>query len=162
MRTTHLQRPDQPGGLDIGGFGVRELVGADATDQRVTLVEHTVPPRKLAAPLHIHRVTVEISVMTAGRIGVLIGDDEFEATVGDVVLKPAGIPHAFWNPADEPARLVELLTPSGFEHYFDELSNAFGPDGPDMARLAEIEARHDVELDLSSIETLVARHGIRP
>lgn len=156
-----LKPAEQTGGVDLGGFLVHELVPAAATGSRVTVVDHVVPPRSLAAPVHVHDETVEISIVTEGRIGVQIGDEEFEAGVGDVVHKPAGIPHAFWNPADEPARLVELLTPSGFEHYFTELAAAFGPKGPDLERVAAIAAAHDIELDPRSIEPLLARRGLR-
>ncbi|HVH14920.1 MAG TPA: hypothetical protein VNA15_04285 [Candidatus Angelobacter sp.] len=39
----------------------------------------------------------------------------FSQTWADYVLKPWGIPPTFWNPTDRPARLVEIISPEGFE-----------------------------------------------
>jgi quercetin dioxygenase-like cupin family protein len=163
METTSpgVLRPDQPGGLELGGGRVRELVPAAATDGRVTLLEHLLTPRSLGSPLHTHADTVEISIVTRGTIGVLLGDEELEAEAGDVVVKPAGVPHAFWNPADEPARFVELLTPSGFERYFTDLAAILGPSGPDLDRIGEVIAANDIEADFSTVPALMARHGLR-
>jgi mannose-6-phosphate isomerase-like protein (cupin superfamily) len=153
-------RPDQPGGLELAGGRVRELVPAATTDGRVTLLEHRLAPRSLGSPVHTHARTVEISVVTEGRLGILLGEDELEAVAGDVVVKPAGIPHAFWNPADEPARFVELLTPSGFERYFAELGAIWGPEGPDLDRIGEVIAGNDIDADFATVPELTARHGL--
>ncbi|HEX9967363.1 MAG TPA: hypothetical protein VGB06_05410, partial [Solirubrobacterales bacterium] len=40
---------------------------------------------------------------------------------GSYVFKPRDIPHTFWNAGPEPAHLVELIWPSGFERFFAEL-----------------------------------------
>jgi mannose-6-phosphate isomerase-like protein (cupin superfamily) len=162
--TTTLQgvlRPDQPGGLELGGGRVRELVPAATTDGRMTLLEHLLSPRSLGSPVHTHADTVEISIVTQGTIGVLLGDREFEAVTGDVVVKPAGIPHAFWNPTDEPARFVELLTPSGFERYFTDLAAIWGPMGPDLDRIGEVIEANDIVADFSTVPELMERHGLR-
>jgi quercetin dioxygenase-like cupin family protein len=151
---------DQRGCLELGGGLVRELVSAAATEGRVTLLEHRLAPRSLGSPVHTHERTVEISIVTLGRIGVLLGDDEFVAEQGDVVVKPVGIPHAFWNPAHEPARFVELLTPSGFEHYFEDLGSIWGPAGPDPTRIAEVMSAHDISADFSSVPVLMASHQL--
>jgi quercetin dioxygenase-like cupin family protein len=151
---------EQRGGLELGGGLVRELVAAAATDGRVTLLEHRLAPRSLGSPVHTHERTVEISIVTDGRIGVQLGSDELVAEAGDVVVKPVGIPHAFWNPTDEPARFVELLTPSGFEHYFEDLGSIWGPAGPDPARIGEVMSGHDIAADLSSVPDLMARHQL--
>ena len=42
--------------------------------------------------------------------------------VGDLILKPRGQWHTFWNAGDEPARLLEIISPAGFGRYFAELS----------------------------------------
>jgi hypothetical protein len=40
------------------------------------------------------------------------------------LIKPRGVPHAFWNPTDELARTVEVVVPGGFEAFFEELAEA--------------------------------------
>jgi mannose-6-phosphate isomerase-like protein (cupin superfamily) len=152
--------PDLPGGIELGGGAVRELVPAAATQGRVTLLEPRLGPRSLGSPVHTHHDTVELSIVTRGCIGVLLGDEELLAREGDVVVKPVGVPHAFWNPADQPARFVELLTPSGFERYFADLARILGPGGPDLERMGEVLAAHDIEADAASVPVLMERHGL--
>lgn len=31
--------------------------------------------------------------------------------------------HAFWNAGDEPARILEVISPAGFERFFEELAD---------------------------------------
>lgn len=151
---------DPAGGVDLGGFLVRPIVDAAATGGHVTVVDHVIPPRMLASPWHVHHTTVEISIVVSGTIGARIGDREVTAGVGEVVYKPTGIWHAFWNPTDEPARIVELLTPSGFEHFFTDAADAIGPDGPDLQRFGELVARHDLDVDPSVGPDLIERHEL--
>jgi Cupin domain len=57
-----------------------------------------------------------------GRMGALLGDDVVEAGPGDLVYKPRGQWHTFWNAGDEPARILEIISPAGFERFFAELA----------------------------------------
>ena len=84
-----------------------------------------------------------------------------EAAPGDLVYKPRGVPHAFWSATDAPARVLELISPAGFESYFAELEPILGGGGPpDLERLAEVQERYDLEMDVSSIERLAIEHGL--
>jgi quercetin dioxygenase-like cupin family protein len=49
-----------------------------------------------------------------GEIGVQVGDEVSGARAGDLVFKPRGDPHAFWNAGDAPARALEIISPAGF------------------------------------------------
>jgi hypothetical protein len=51
-----------------------------------------------------------------------VGDDIATARAGDWALKPRDVQHAMWNSSDEPARIVEVLTPGGSEAWFEELA----------------------------------------
>src|ERR1700742_1945998 len=93
-------RSDEAQVLLQGPFGSVLLAGAQQTGGAVSLVVHPLAPRTLGAPLHTHRHEDEWSVVLEGVIGVQIGDDVQLAQAGDAVLKPRGIPHAFWNPSD--------------------------------------------------------------
>jgi mannose-6-phosphate isomerase-like protein (cupin superfamily) len=90
-------------------IGVRFMIPGADTDTRFSLVEHPFPPRALAAPLHRHNREDEYSYIVEGRMGALIGDDVVEAGPRDLVHKPRGQWHTFWNTGDEPAR-----RPAGF------------------------------------------------
>ena len=128
-----------------------------------SLVEHELVGRGLGSPLHTHSGEDEVSYVIAGRLGAQIGDDVVEATPGDVVVKPRGVPHAFWNPDDTPVRLLELITPGGFEAYFAEVEPILGAAGPpNLEALGAVAGRYGLEMRPESISSLVARHGLRP
>ena len=54
-------------------------------------------------------------------MGALLGDDVVEAGPGDLVFKPRDQWHTFWNAGDEPCRILEIISPAGFEQFFREL-----------------------------------------
>lgn len=58
----------------------RYLINAAETDGRLAVVEHLLPPRALAAPLHRHRNEDEYSFILEGTVGALLGDDEVFGT----------------------------------------------------------------------------------
>ena len=155
--------PTDGRGVSFGGFGARFLVGGDETGGRFALVEHPIAPRALAAPMHTHEHEDEYSFVLEGRVGVRVGDEERVAGPGELVAKPRGVPHAFWNAGDEPARVLELISPAGFEEYFAEIAPLLPPNAeePRFAELAEVRERYDLTMDLDSIPELVARHGLR-
>ena len=74
--------------------------------------------------------------MVEGRFGVQLGADVLEAGPGDLCSSPAASPHAFWNAGDEPARLLELISPAGFEDYFRELAPLLAAPGGTRPRSA--------------------------
>ena len=134
--------------------------GADA-EGRFGLIEHPIIPRGLAAPMHLHTREDEYSFILEGRWGFQLGDDIVYGEPGDLVYKPRNVWHSFWNASDEPGRLLEIISPGGFEHYFAELSELFalhGPDRPDL--FVELNARYGLEMDFDSIEGLVTSHGL--
>ena len=115
-----------------------------------SLVEHPMPHRALAAPLHRHTREDEYSVVLEGRLGAPLGDEVVYGEPGDLIFKPRDQWHRFWNAGDEPARLLEIISPAGFEDYFKERTEL--PEGPpDAARIAEIAGRYGLELDFESI-----------
>src|SRR5919109_78378 len=91
------------------------IVLTERTRTMRTIRFHGLATRLLYAT---HANEDEISYVVAGRLGTQVGDDVLVAGPGDTVVKPRGVPHAFWNAGDEPARLLELISPAGFENYF--------------------------------------------
>jgi quercetin dioxygenase-like cupin family protein len=148
---------------DFPGLGNRIVMRGEKTDGRFAVVEHTLAPRALGSPVHTHTNEDEYSFVTGGRLGVMIGDEVREAGPGEFVEKPRGIRHAFWNAADEETRLVELISPAGFEQYFVDLApilNAAGP--PDAEALGEVWQRYALSMEPESVPDLIERFGLAP
>jgi quercetin dioxygenase-like cupin family protein len=155
--------PDEGEMVVMGGLGVRFMVEGDQSGGGFALVEHPIAPRVLAAPMHTHEHEDEYTYVLEGEIGVQVGEEVRVATPGDLVFKPRGIPHAFWNAGDEPARALEIISPAGFERYFAEISPLLPPNHqgpPDEQALGAVMARYGLEMDFASIPALVERHGL--
>jgi quercetin dioxygenase-like cupin family protein len=153
-------RPEDGQAVWLGGLGARVLLDGQATGGRFPVVEHPLKPRALGSPVHTHTEEDEYSFVLEGRIGVQIGDVETVASAGTLILKPRGLPHAFWNPDDAPARVLELISPAGFEAYFAAMAELFSSGVADPTRGASIRQRFGLQLDLGSMARLVERHQL--
>jgi mannose-6-phosphate isomerase-like protein (cupin superfamily) len=143
----------------LGGIGVRFMAWAAETGGGFSLVEHPMAPRALASPLHRHTNEDEYSYVLEGRMGADLGGEIVHAEAGDLVFKPRGQWHAFWNAGDEPCRILEIISPGGFERYFEELVDL--GERPTPETVGAIAARYGLEFDMASIPVLCERHGLR-
>jgi mannose-6-phosphate isomerase-like protein (cupin superfamily) len=145
----------------LGSIGVRFMIDGSEAEERFSLVEHPMSARALAAPLHRHAREDEYSYVLQGRMGALLGDDVVEAGPGDLVHKPRNQWHTFWNAGDEPCRILEIISPAGFEQFFRELSDLGGAMKADPAELARLSERYALEMQPESVPELVQRFGLR-
>jgi quercetin dioxygenase-like cupin family protein len=143
-------------------MGVRFMVDSVDSGGTFSLVEHPIPPHKLAAPLHRHSREDEYTYVLLGEVGVLLGDEVVCGAPGDLVFKPRGQWHTFWNAGAESALVLEIISPGGFEGYFEQLSDLLAAEGspPDPAKVEVIADRFGLELDPASIPRLCAAHGL--
>jgi mannose-6-phosphate isomerase-like protein (cupin superfamily) len=140
---------------------VRFILGGHQTDGRFALVEHPLAPWALAAPMHTHTHEDEFSFVLEGRVGLQVGERVVIAEPGTFVHKPRRVPHTFWNAGPEPARLLELISPAGFERYFQELAPLIEPaDPPDLEALAALWTRYGLNVDMQSLPRLAQAHGV--
>ena len=149
--------------LEMGGFGVRFMLSGEDTGGGFSIVEHPLAPRVLAAPFHRHTNEDEYSFVLEGRMGAQLGDDVVEAGPGELVLKPRGQWHSFWNAGDDPAAAARDHLPGRVRGYFaglgEILASSEGP--PDPERMGKLMARYQLEVDPSSIPRLCEEHGLR-
>ena len=155
--------PDEGETVWLRKLGVRFIIGGEQTQGNFALVEHPIGPRALAAPMHTHEREDEYTYVLEGEVGFQIGEEVFVARPGDLVFKPRGVPHAFWNATDTSARALEIISPSGFERYFAELAPLLPPanQGPlDEEAVGAVRAKYALKIDMSSIPVLAERHGL--
>ena len=150
----HVLGPQEGESVNLFALGVRFMIDGETTGGAFSLVEHPLPPRALGAPVHTHANEDEYSYVLEGRIGVQLGDEVLEAGPGELVFKPHGVPHAFWNAGDQPARLLEVISPAGFENYFREMAPLLAAPEPDEAAIGEVVARYDLDIDFETIPVL--------
>jgi len=139
----------QPGeGKAVTAFGdtvVFKLVGGQ-TGNEITIGLVITPPGG-GPPLHVHHRDHEIFIIESGDLEMNVAGEWKKSPPGSVVFLPKDIPHQFRNAGATPARHWVILTPSGFEHFFERAAAIFAADRPpDMARIVEAAADHGLEL----------------
>src|ERR1700719_1115822 len=145
----------------LAAIGVRFMLDGEETGGGFSLVEHPMSARALAAPLHRHAREDEYSYVLEGRLGALLGDEVVIGSVGDLVFKPRNQWHTFWNAGDEPARILEIISPAGFERFFGELVDLGGAPRAEPQTLADLCARYELEMDPDSVPGLLERFELR-
>lgn len=107
-------------GAHLPTLGITHKVTAEASGGALAIDEWGLPPGDMIPP-HTHANEDECSFVLEGELTCYVGGEVVVAPKGSYVLKPRGVPHAFYNAGSEPVRVVEILVPGGsFAGYFDE------------------------------------------
>ncbi len=156
----HSEEAGEAASVQIGGLGVIFRLRGQATGGAFSLVEHPIAPGTLVPP-HTHSREDEYSYVLEGEVGVRIGDQDFLAKAGDIIMKPRGVSHTFWNAGPQPARLLEIIAPAGFETFFEEIArvlNAGGP--PDQEQIDNITKKYGQTYQMEQIPELMAKYHL--
>jgi len=144
----------------LGSIGVRFMIDGIESGGGFSLVEHPMSARALAAPLHRHTREDEYSFVLEGQVGALLGDEVVIGGPGDLIFKPRNQWHTFWNAGDEPARLLEIIAPAGFDRFFRELVDLGGAIEAEPEALAELSDRYGLEMKPETIPDLLQRFDL--
>jgi len=125
----------------IGDHQYIKLTGED-TGGAYTLIEQVNSPGA-GVPLHVHENEDETFHVTQGEVEFTLDGKPLAASAGTTVYLPRRVPHAFKVVGQTEARVLVLLSPSGLERMFRELSQ-LPPGPPDMAKVVGICARYGV------------------
>ena len=132
--------------------------GADA-DGRVAVLQHHFEPKALAGPMHRHHDEDEYTFVLSGRIGAILGGEEVYGEPGDLIFKPREQWHTFWNAADEPAIVLEIISPAGLEDLFKSFEDLTGPPAPEA--MADMAGKYHCDLDFEATFPVIQRHGLK-
>ena len=160
MENADVHLPPDGGALvDLGGLGVHFKVRGEQTGGSFAIVEHPIQPGILVDP-HIHRNEDELSYVLEGAIWARVGDREIEAVTGSYVWKPRDVLHTFWNPGPEPARILEVISPAGFERLFEEVAGLLEhPSETTEEEVYELCRHYGLSFDRSWLPDLESRFG---
>ena len=156
-----LFRPEQAESVSIGGVEVTFRLSGRETNDAYAVLEFCLEPGRLIPP-HAHRREHELSYVLEGEIGVRIEDEEITARQGCCVVKRPQVTHAWWNATASPARVLEVISPAGFECYFRELADIHASRGLREPRLvADLQDRYGLSASMDWIPLLKATHGLK-
>jgi quercetin dioxygenase-like cupin family protein len=128
------------------------LAEGEDTGGRLTVYEIVFPPDS-GPPLHVHEREDEAFYVLEGSLSVRMGEEEeYEAGAGSFVFQPRGIPHTFRS-SGEGARVLLMVTPSGFEGYFRGLGR------PAEAMALPPAAGPPSSEQIATMEAALAEHG---
>ncbi|OBA80220.1 cupin [Mycobacterium sp. 1164966.3] len=163
----------QPGDGDyaaLPGFGAIFKLSSKTNGGEVSIVEHPFEVGFITAA-HRHTREDEHSFVLTGEIGFRSDDSEVVLGPGGYITKPRGQMHAMWNAGNEPGRIVEIITPGGFENYFRELSELLGDSigGPvgrplhELPEFGELAEKYGLTYgDPEWMDDIVRRYRLNP
>ena len=156
-----LSESEHAESISIGGLEVIFRLSGEDTGGAYAMLEFRVEPGRLIPP-HAHRSEHEVSYVLEGEIGVRIGDEELSANQGCVVVKRPQLMHAWWNATARPARVLEVISPAGFEGYFRELGQIHTSRRRRDPRLvADLQDRYGVSASMDWVPQLKATYGVK-
>lgn len=144
-------------------LGTTYKVLSKTVNGSAAIVEHTVEPKSLGAPMHKHTHEDEISYVLEGELSVIQDGKVQTARQGEYIVKPRGIFHTFWNATNERIRFLEVITPGNFEYYFAELV-PFLETGkpPQIDRIRETGMKYGLVVDPTGVEDIIKKYGLNP
>jgi quercetin dioxygenase-like cupin family protein len=158
---TVLRPGDGPQG-DLGSIGVAFKLWGRDTGGALAIVEHPFPVGALVPP-HLHTREDEYSVVTEGQIGFRSGEREVVLGPGGYITKPRGEMHTMWNAGTTPARMTEVISPAGFEHFFRELAQMISAGPPQPADVVALAGRYGLQLGRPAwLPDLISRYHLTP
>ena len=90
---------------------------SEHSDGALAVLEYEVSPSFPGPPLHLHAFD-EFFYVLEGELAFRLGDDAVTLGAGGYVYVPGNEPHTFSNPSGEPARMLVVTSPGGFEGFF--------------------------------------------
>ena len=128
----------------LGAIGVSFKLWDRDTGGALSIVEPPFPVGALVPP-HLHTREDEYSIVTEGQIGFRSGDREVVLGPGGYITKPRGELHTMWNAGPEPARMIEVISPAGFEHCFREMADLTAAGPPQLPEVMALAGRYGLQ-----------------
>ncbi len=155
-----IVRPGEGPTGDLGAIGVQFKLWGRDTGGALSIVEHPFPVGALVPP-HLHTHEDEYSIVLEGEIGFRSGDREVVLGAGGYITKPRGELHAMWNAGTVPARMIEIISPAGFEHFFREVAELAADGSATAERGAELVERYGLHFgEPDWLPGVIERYGL--
>jgi len=134
------------GGKSVNVLGIPMVIrisGRD-TNAAVAVVEsHDVPGG--GPPPHLHTREDEVFQILEGDYEFTVGGQTILATPGTTLFAPRGIPHGYRYVGSTAGRLMCVITPAGFESFFEEIGAMPPQEQQDIPRVMGIAKKFGLE-----------------
>lgn len=147
--------------IPIGGNAMTLKLSTAQTGGCLSFFENRLTPGFLGAPPHFHKTFDEICYVLEGTVHVLVEEEVFALTAGDVHLRPRGRMHTFWNSGTQLARCLELSVPGGHEVYLKDISALLSRSVPPTPRdFAEFENKYDIVYRMDKLPEIMQTYHV--
>jgi quercetin dioxygenase-like cupin family protein len=96
-------------------------------------------------PPHTHRREDETFQVLEGEYEWTVGDKTFVATQGTTIFAPRDVPHTYRYVGKTPGRLMCVITPAGFEGFFQDIGALTPSQQQDLPRVMAIAKKFGLE-----------------
>lgn len=122
----------------LGTTRMRVLEDGSHTGHRLAIAESVLAPHTQGPPQHRHARHDEGFYILSGTVRFTVGDEDYDAAAGTLVVVPPGAPHTFANLTDQPAVMLSTFTPDLYVQYFRDLQDMLA-DGRRLTSQANID-----------------------
>ncbi len=142
---TPLLVPNDGGqSVNILGIPMRIRIHGRDTGGVLSAVEsHDLPGG--GPPPHIHHREDETFQILEGEYEFTVAGKTMTAKAGTTIFAPRGIPHTYHYLGQTPGRLMCVITPAGFEGFFEKIGALSPPQQQDIPRVMEIGREFGLE-----------------
>ena len=116
----------------------------DETGGSIGIFESTDAPG-YGPPRHVHHDADETFFILSGEVAFLCDGKRVDCSVGEAAFIPRGKEHCFRVLGEHPARILTIMTPGGFEGFFDEMKARDLELPRDFDQVVELAAKYHCE-----------------
>jgi mannose-6-phosphate isomerase-like protein (cupin superfamily) len=144
-KTPIVQRPGDAPTWPLAGGSLSVRLRGGQTGGELAVVENVIPAHFPGPPRNVHPAFDELFYVLDGAATFTVDDELIAAPAGTIAYVPGAVPHTFANPHAHPARLLTIVTPAGFEAYFEAVAAAAQTgELPPPERMAQLMDDHGV------------------
>lgn len=132
-----------PAAIDWGGVKYHTILSPAASGGAMSIVD-SLSPVNSGPPRHVHDTEDEAFILLTGTCEFWYDGEQFTRSAGETVFIPRGTEHTFRVIGDVPCRHIVILTPGGFEGFFNEMADQQCRIPEDMAAIEKSATRFNM------------------
>ena len=135
------------GGRKVNVLGVTLIIRVHGRDTNGVLsVVESHDASGDGPPPHVHHREDETFQILEGEYEFMVDGKTIRATPGTTLFAPRGVPHTYRRVGQGPGRLMCVITPSGFEGFFEEIGALSSQEQQNIPQVMEIARKFGLEI----------------
>ncbi len=140
----HFLAPGEGKPLHVLGETIKIKLRGSDTGGLYSMIETEAPPGG-GPPIHLHHREDESFYVLEGEFEVRLGDQTLRAVSGSFLFAPRGVPHTYRNVGNTTRRFVAVISPPGFQDFFEEIHELSQAGPPPVEEVVTCARKYDLE-----------------